>query len=58
MRKMMTVPALALLALGLTVGCGGSESSIPTTVTPDQEKQLQEAQAAVDAEERQQQASQ
>ena len=57
MRKMI-VPALALLALSLTVGCGGSETSIPTSVTPDQEKQLQEAQATVDAEERQHQASQ
>lgn len=50
--------ALALLALSLMVGCGGSDSSIPSSVTADQEKQLQEAQAAVDAEERQQQARQ
>ena len=58
MRKMI-VPALALLALSLTVGCGGgSESSIPSAVTPDQEKQLQDAQTTVDAEERQHQAGQ
>ncbi len=57
MRKRI-VPMLALLALSLTVGCGESESSIPASVTPDQEKQLQEAQAAVDAEERQHQSGQ
>lgn len=57
MRKRI-VPALALLALCLTVGCGGSETSIPEAVTPDQEQQLQAAQATVDAEERQHQASQ
>lgn len=57
MRKKI-VSALALLALCLTVGCGGSETSIPEAVTPDQEQQLQAAQASVDAEERQHQASQ
>jgi hypothetical protein len=56
MRKLM-VPALALLALGLIVGCGGSskpKSTVPTGLTADQEQQLKEAQAAVDAAESQQ----